>query len=181
MQTTAISRRTMLAGLATSLALSSRTAARASQESTNTSWSGIELLDAEDRSFTVDNLGKPFTLIKLWAHWCPTCLRDLASLPDAAPALAARLDVVLVSHPNEWARDQQVSREHGVLFKTARPSASNSRSRVQSALLADDGMFYVPRTLLYSKATRTVVWSHLGGIDWSAPESLDRLRPWTGV
>ena len=180
MQTTAIDRRTMLAGLATSLVLSSRTTARAEQERTNTSWGGIELLDADDRSFSVDELDKPYALIKLWAHWCPTCLRDLASLPQAAPALAARLDVVLVSHPNEWARDQQVSREHGVPFRTARPSASNSWSRVQSALLAADGMFYVPRTLLYCKVSRAVVWSHLGGLDWSAPETLAKLQPWIG-
>ena len=88
--------------------------------------------------------------------------------------------MVLVSHPNEWARDQTVSREHAVPFRTARPSASNGRSRVQSALLAGDGMFYVPRTLLYSKASGTVVWNHLGGLDWSAPDALDRLRPWIG-
>ena len=138
------------------------------------------MLDSEDRSFRVDDFDKPFALIKLWAHWCPTCLRDLASLPQAAPALGAQADIVLVSHPNEWNRDQQVSRAHGMPFKTARPSAENGSSRVQSALLAQDGMFYVPRTLLYCKASRSVVWAHLGGIDWSAPETLGRLQPWIG-
>ena len=180
MQTTDIGRRSVLAGLATSLLFGSKSPAYAGAGPDDTSWSGIELIDSEDCRFRVDDLAKPFTLIKLWAHWCPACLRDLASLPGAAPALDPRLDVVLVSHPNEWARDQEVSREHRLPFRTARPSAGNAQSRVQSALLSADGMFYVPRTLLYSKAARRVVWSHLGGIDWSTQEAVDRLQPWIG-
>ncbi len=182
-----IDRRALLAGLGASLL--SGTAARAQSVageavSGNTAaspWSDIELLDADDRSFRVHEGAKPFTLIKLWAHWCPTCLWDLATLPRAAPALQARdIDIVLVSHPRDWLRNQAVARTHDVPLRTARPAASNGRSSIQSALFATDGMFYVPRSLLFCKSSQTIVWNHLGGLDWTAPESLERLRPWVG-
>jgi thiol-disulfide isomerase/thioredoxin len=174
----AVNRRTLLTGIGSSLLLSA-TATKARAYQTASPWGDLELLDADDRSFRVNELPKPLTLIKLWANWCSVCLRELDSVARIEDAVgAANIDIILVSNPEDWARNQHLARARGLTIRSARPSADNPVSAIRDALFAKDGMYYVPRSVLFSKARQAVVWNHVGGVDWSDPGAVEPLRRW---
>src|ERR1700709_2831968 len=73
-------------------------------------WSGIDLMEQSGRSFGLSQAATPLTLLKLWAHWCPACLTEIAPLAAMAAAVGPRkLEVLLVSHPEYWAQDQEAA------------------------------------------------------------------------
>ena len=167
MQPPALTRRTLLAGSGASLVLAST--ARAGTRPSG--WAAMELLDSEDRSFRLDESSQPLTLVTLWANWCSACMRELDSISSIVPAIGAdRLLAVLLSHPDDWARNQDVIRHRRLGLPSVRPSSRNAPSVLQSALLSPDGTFYVPRSILFSRASGQVVWSYVGGLDWRRPE-----------
>ena len=179
MQAPAPTRRTLLAGLAASMALAATPTARAAGSSQD--WASIDLLDAQNHSFRLTQSPQPLTLVTLWANWCGACLRELDTVQAIAPAIGAdKLRVILVSHPDDWFSNQAITASRGLTLSTARPADSNAPGLLQRALLSADGTFYVPRSILFDRASGQVVWSHTGGLDWRRPEALGRLRQFTG-
>ena len=136
-------------------------------------WGSIELADADDRLVRVDQIDSRLTLLVLWAHWCPLCLFELGTLSHPPPAFAdSGIEIVLVSHPSDWTANLRVASDRGIALRHARPSPRNAASVLQRALVAPDGIFYVPRNILYDRARQEVVWTHLGVIDWTAPQGI---------
>ena len=168
MQTPAPTRRMLLAGIGASLAALAGTAHASPRPS---GWADMELLDSDDRSFRLDQSSQPLTLVTLWANWCGVCMRELDTVANVVPAIGAdKISAVLLSHPDDWARNQGIVRRRGLGLPTARPSSRNAPSLLQNVLLSADGTYYVPRSLLFSRDTGQVVWSHVGGLDWRRPE-----------
>ena len=177
MQAPIPTRRTLLAGIGASLALGA-TAHATSQPS---SWAVMELLDSEDRSFRLDQSSQPLTVVTLWANWCGICMRELDSVASIVPAIGAdRVRAVLLSHPDDWTRNQDIVRRRRLNLPTARPSPRNAPSLLQSALLSPDGAFYVPRSILFRRDSGSVVWSHVGALDWRRPEVLGLVERFAG-
>ena len=168
MQTPAPTRRTLLAGLSAGFAALASTAHASTPPS---GWADMELLDAEDRSFRLNQSRQPLTLVTLWANWCGVCMRELDSVASIVPAIGAdKISAVLLSHPDDWARNQEIIRSRRLRLPTARPSSRNAPSLLQNALLSPDGTFYVPRSILFSRDSGQVVWSRVGELDWRRPE-----------
>ena len=144
---------------------------------TSPDWGSVELLDAEDRTIRVDQSAQPLTLLVLWANWCSVCLRELDATQSIRPAIGAdNIRVILVSHPKDWARNQDVARSRGLTLPCARLSPNTRPSFIRRALLSDDGTFYVPHTILFSRPRNEVVLDHVGSLDWRSPEVLTRIR-----
>lgn len=159
-------RRALLAGLGASIASHASAGIVAPPAS---AWADLELLDGQDRRFRLGDTEKPFTLIRLWANWCAVCMAELGAMPSVATALAASgVQTILVSNPPDWSRDHQIARDHGITLRCARPSPANRAAVVRADLMAEDGWFYVPRTVLFSHARQEVLWSHVGGLPWNA-------------
>ncbi len=141
-------------------------------------WQGIELVDANARRFTLGDAGQPLTMVKLWANWCPACLRDLDALQTMLSASAPHMDVVLVSHPNWWNEDRQAALAKKLPFRVATLSPRNDMQTQQAALLDEKGDFAVPQSFLYRKATRSAVWAHRGPVRWTSPMDVAGLKAW---
>ncbi len=165
-----VTRRAMLAAAAAALPAFAHAAA-------GDGWADIALQDAQQRIVRVGALGAPATLLKLWAHWCPVCLRELPALPGLAASLRAdEVELILVSHPADWAQDQALATAHAAGVRLARVWAPGAAAAVPGVLLSADGAFCVPRSVLFSRVRQAVVWSHTGGADWAAPAALAPIR-----
>ena len=177
MQASTPTRRTLLAGIGATLALAST----AHANSRPSGWAAMELLDAEDRSFRLDESSQPLTLVTLWANWCGICMRELDTVAGIVPAIGAdKIRVVLLSHPDDWSRNQEIVHRRRLGLPTARPSSRDAPSLLQNALLSPDGTFYVPRSILFSRDSLSVVWSHVGGLDWRRPEVVGAVQRYAG-
>ena len=149
----------------------------AAENSLASLWKELELVDSNGDSFSIAQSRKPLTLIKLWANWCPVCINELAKLDTLVAAVGPQnLDVVLISHPSWFAGDQETAASRGVRFKLATPSRSNGRGRIQEALMNAEGMYAVPRSMVFAKAGDEVVVAHQGGMDWTNADMVAQLR-----
>lgn len=173
MPTSPLGRRTLLGLLGATLLSGPASARQQASISPGGLWGSIELADVDDRRFRVDQIDSRLTLLILWAHWCPLCLFELGTLSHLPPALAdSGIEIVLVSHPSDWTANLRVASDRRIALRHARPSPRNAASVLQRALVARDGIFYVPRNILYDRARQEVVWTHLGVIDWTAPQGI---------
>ena len=167
MSTHLMSRRTLISGLAASLSIGH--AAAHGLGPGGSDWGALELLDAEDRVVPMMESGQRWTLLQLWAHWCPVCLAELEPLHTAAAALAPRgVAVVLVSSPQDWPEDGRVADARAPGLRRARPSGRTTAATLHATLFNADGWYYVPRSILYDHERGAVVWSHRGRVDWHA-------------
>ena len=142
-------------------------------------WQGIELIDADGRRFRLGDAGPPLTMVKLWANWCPACLRDLNALQTMLSTSATHdMDVLMVSHPNWWDEDREAARAQKLPFRMATLSSRNDQQTQRAALLDENGDFAVPQSFLYRKATRSAVWAHRGPVRWTSPMDTAALRQW---
>ena len=106
------------------------------------------------------------------ANGCPLCTGELPRLAAASPVLQTQgTQILLVSSPAGWAEDAPFARRHVPGLRHARPSPRNAPETIRSALFDADGWYYVPRSLLFDRRAGSIVWSHLGQLDW-------RTMPW---
>ncbi len=173
------SRRAFLAGLGTSLILPAA-AARAQSETRSSLaslWQDISLVDSNDNDFSIKSIGKPLTLVKLWANWCPVCLSEIDQLNSLVSAVGPqRMEVLLVSHPHWWEADQEAARLRQIKFRLATPGEDNNPSLVEAALMNASGLYAVPRTLVFRNAGEDVVLAHQGAMDWTDDSVVAQLR-----
>ena len=176
MELLALDRRALLSALAISATIGTRPVfGRAVADPQAALWRGLEFRDKEGRAFQIGT-GAPLTLVTMWAHWCPACLVEMASLSALASTLGpATLDIVLVSHPDYWAEDQLVAQRHHLNFRLATPGPGTDQAAVRAALTVD-GVFDVPRSLLFRGRDNGIAWTHLGSMDWDAADTVARLR-----
>lgn len=174
-----IARRSFLAG-SSALAVMSIAGARAespADEPVGALWRGLDLLDVNGRTFQIGDVRAPLTLIKLWANWCPACWGEMPSLKALTAAVGPQdIEVLLISHPEYWVRDQQAALSRGVPFRLATPSPSNARAVMQAALTESNGAYAVPRSLLFKKTQDAAVWVHRGAQDWAAANIVAQMR-----
>lgn len=113
------------------------------------------------------NPGKK-VLVNLWATWCAPCLEELPTLDALAASTEGRLLVVPVS------QDMEGWRKVGTAFTAGKYPHLETlvESRMQLGLAL--GAKALPVTILYDDSGREV-WRYLGGRDWTAAESLDRI------
>jgi thiol-disulfide isomerase/thioredoxin len=176
-------RRSFLAGVGASVALAGGIARAQSPTGQGTAsaslaalWQNLDLVDADDNAFSVTNGARPLTLVKLWAHWCPVCFSEIEQLDGVVAAIGAQnLDVILVSHPDWWESDQAAARSRGIRYRLATPGAGNGRARIQAALTDANGMYAVPRSLVFRKAGEMVL-AHKGALDWSDDSVVAQLK-----
>ena len=162
-----LTRRAWLAGLASTAVLASGAADASSAPGAE--WAELELRDEGDRAFRLGDMEGPRTLIQLWANWCPICTGELPRLAAASSALQAQgTQILLVSSPAGWAQDAPFARLHVPGLRHARPSPRNPPEAIRSALFDADGWYYVPRSLLFDRRAGSIVWNHLGQLDWHA-------------
>ncbi len=165
-----LTRRAWLAGLASTAMLASRAAEASSAPGAE--WAELEFRDVDDRVFRLGDMKWQRTLIQLWANWCPLCTGELPRLAAASPVLQTQgTQILLVSSPAGWAEDAPFARRHVPGLRHARPSPRNAPETIRSALFDADGWYYVPRSLLFDRRAGSIVWSHLGQLDW-------RTMPW---
>ena len=170
-----VSRRVFLSGLAAGVLGASRPSL--ASPLTNL-WQGIDLQQPDGRLFQLRDIQRRVVVVKLWANWCPACLGELASLTAMAGVLDPMVEIVLVSHPEFWERDQRTARARGVPFRLATLAANTSPGVAAAALLDASGDYTVPRTIAF-RADATQAWTHLGAMSWSGPDALARVRSWT--
>jgi peroxiredoxin len=180
-------RRNFLAGLGASALGASAftsTAARAQGLATESSggpalaslWQGLELVDADDNNFSIKDATRPLTLVKLWANWCPVCINEIEQLDRVVSALGPQnLDVLLISHPDWWGEDQEAAKRRGFRFRLATPDSSNGRGRIQAALTTGNGLYAVPRSLVFRRAGE-VVMAHQGAMNWTDDSVVAQLK-----
>jgi thiol-disulfide isomerase/thioredoxin len=176
-------RRSFLAGFGAS-AVFARGAARAQSAfaqnnaggSLASVWQGLDLVDADDNNFSIATGRRKLTLVKLWANWCPVCFSEIEQLDSIVAALGPQnLDVILVSHPDWWESDQAAAKRRGVKYRLATPDRGNGRARIQAALTDANGMYAVPRSLVFRQAGEMVL-AHKGALDWSDDSVVAQLK-----
>ncbi len=173
------SRRNFLAGLGASVIIPAA-AARAQSEARSplaALWQGISLVDSNNNDFSLKSTGKPLTLVKLWANWCPVCLSEIDQLTSLVAAVGPQtMEVILVSHPNWWEADQDAAKRRQIKFRLATPGEDNSPSRINAALMNANGLYAVPRTMVFRNAGEDVVLAHQGAMDWTDDSVVSQLR-----
>lgn len=130
-------------------------------------WAGLELEDVAGQAFRLADLKPRLKLIKLWAHWCPGCVMEMPSLIALADAVGRdNLEVVLVSDPDDFRRDQATALRLKLPFRLATASSQNRPDLIRATLLDRDGAYVVPRTLLFAGAENALTAQLTGSQDW---------------
>lgn len=176
-----ITRRSALAGsLALVLGQQAKGEGRSTQ-SIDAVWQGIELSDVTGSTFQIRDCRATLTLVKLWANWCPACLVEMQTLKSLVTAMGPRdIEVILVSHPEYWSRDQLVARNQGFAFRLATPAPNTALATIQAAMTESNGAYAVPRSLLFRKGKEAAVWVHRGAREWTSPEVVTQLKSQIG-
>ncbi len=164
-----LSRRAALTGLAALAATPARAEAPL--------WPNVDLIDAGGTLFQVGATAAPLTIVHIWAHWCGPCLAELPGLAAMAQRMGSRAQVVLVSHPQNWAADVAYAQRRGLPFRLA-TLAPGAAPWVRPAVFEEHGGRYaVPRTLLFRRGDQVAM-----GADtrWDTPAAVARLAQLAG-
>ncbi len=140
-------------------------------------WHQLDLVDAQGDNFTIGDIRKPLTMVKLWASWCPVCVHEIAQLDALVSDMGPQaLEVILISHPQWWEEDQEAARSRQVKFRLATPDRSNGFGMIQAALTNERGNYAVPRTLVFGKAGGEPVLTHQGALNVATGNVVAQLR-----
>ncbi len=140
-------------------------------------WRQLQLVDAQDNNFTIGDIRKPLTMVKLWAHWCPVCVHEIAQLDALVSEMGPQaLEVILISHPQWWEEDQEAARSRQLRFRLATPDRSNGFGMIQAALTNERGNYAVPRTLVFVKTGGEPILTHQGAMNVSSDSVVAQLR-----
>ena len=145
-------------------------AARAQSRNSGLSrlWTGLEFMDSEGQRFGLADIRQPLKVVQLWANWCPACLGEMSSLVSLAKNLGEqRAQVLLVSNPEDWRRDQLAAQRLKLPFRLATLSPNNSSTDTRAALLNEQGAFVVPRSFVFLGTQNTLAMQHLGTANWA--------------
>ncbi len=93
----------------------------------------------------------------------------------AAKMPASQMDIVLLSHPDNWARDQDAAARRRLPFRLATLSPANPLWVRQAVFEERNRAYIVPRTLVYRAQERAVVMAHQGAERWDSPANVRRI------
>jgi len=91
------------------------------------------------------------------------------------------MDVVLLSHAMNWPGDVAYLRQNSLPFRHWRLSPQAPDGIVAAAFRLEVDRFGLPQSIVFAGRDRTLVQSHLGSVDWSAPDQAARIRSWLAV
>ena len=177
MVTQSLSRRSLLALTSAGAVVAAspvRAETRGPQQPDASLWRSVAFEDKDGRTFQLGDGSARLTLAAMWAHWCPACLSEMSSLGALSAALGSQLDVLLVSHPEYWAADQETAERRRIPHRMATVSSYNAPGLMEAALL-QDGAYAVPRSLLFRRGN-ALAWAHEGAINWASAEVVGRMR-----
>jgi peroxiredoxin len=142
-------------------------------------WAGLEFVDAQGQTFRLGDIPQRLKLVTLWANWCSGCLVEMPSLAGFTKTFGDQnAQVLLVSNPDDWQRDQLVARRLKLPFRLATISPGNSTASARAVLLDKDGAYVVPRSLVFTGPENVLCAQHTGSCDWD--EEARRLKAQLG-
>ena len=111
--------------------------------------------------------------VDFWAHWCPSCLNEMASLKTLQKDLGPdRIQVVLVSGQRDWPQDQAYAAAHGIQLPlyVAEPAPAPvlATALMGRNLGSNEVQNTLPMAAIFTPDGRLMA-SALGGHDWSSP------------
>jgi thiol-disulfide isomerase/thioredoxin len=131
-------------------------------------WGGLDLIDSQGQTFRLADIPQRLKLVKLWAHWCSACLVEMPSVVAFAKSFGDETtEVLLVSNPDDWQRDQLAAQRLKLPFRLATLSPANSVSSTRAVLLDRDGAYVVPRSFLFTGPQNVLIAQHTGSYDWA--------------
>ena len=131
-------------------------------------WSGLELIDSQGQTFRLADIPQRLKVVKLWANWCSACLIEMPSLTAFTKAFGEhQAQILLVSNPDDWQRDQLAARRLKLPFRLATLSPTNVVSSSRAALLDRDGAYVVPRSFVFTGPENVLAAQHTGSCDWA--------------
>jgi len=95
----------------------------------------LDIRDGRGTRLDLDHHPGKILIVNFWANWCAPCLQELPQMEQLKRNLGDKIDIVLVSSQNDWARDRLFAQQHHLSF----PLYVYSRNEMQvdaAALLA---------------------------------------------
>jgi hypothetical protein len=109
--------------------------------------------------------------------FCRPCLAELPQLRRLPQTLGAHnVDVVLISHPDEWASDYPVAVRNGLGAQAATVDRSVPRSMVAAAFGLQDGALDLPQSFVFARPDMRLVHGAVGPTDWASAGMVGKLR-----
>ncbi len=140
-------------------------------------WPGLEFVDRAGAVFQIGHLNRALVFVNVWAHWCSACLAEMASLESLAAKLpVGRLEIVLLSHPDNWPADQAAAARRGLRFRLATLGPGNPAWTRPAAFEERGRTYSVPRSLVYRQATDSVVLTQDGPAQWDSVMNVSRIN-----
>jgi thiol-disulfide isomerase/thioredoxin len=131
-----LSRRSMIHLSAGLLAAGATTRVQAGAGQLSHLWGGLELIDSQGEVFRLADIPQWVKLVKLWANWCSGCLAEMPALMTFAKTFDGNGQVLLISNPDYWQRDQLTARRLKLPFRLATLSPANAAASNRAALRA---------------------------------------------
>ncbi len=100
----------------------------------------------------------------------------MASLENMAARLPGQVDVVMLSHPDNWDRDRDAARRHNITLRLATLAPGTDYWTRSAAFEERDRTYTVPRSLVYRRDGKGIVLAQRGSEQWDSAANLRRLR-----
>jgi thiol-disulfide isomerase/thioredoxin len=140
-------------------------------------WKTMKLVRHDGTKFTLADRPSRVVVAAIWVSFCQPCLAELPQLRRLPQLLGAdNVDVVLISHPDEWASDYPVAVRNGLGAQAATIDRSVSRQTVAAAFSLQDGALDLPQSFAFARPDMRTVHSALGPVNWANADMVGRLR-----
>jgi thiol-disulfide isomerase/thioredoxin len=140
-------------------------------------WKTMPLVRHDGTKFTMADPPSRVVVAAVWVSYCEPCLDELPQLRRLPQVLGANnVDVVLISHPDEWATDYPVAVRNGLGAQAATIDRSVSRQRVAAAFGLQDGALDLPQSFVFARPDMRVVHGAVGPTDWAGAGMVGKLR-----
>ncbi|TWB28866.1 TlpA family protein disulfide reductase [Nitrospirillum bahiense] len=74
--------------------------------------------DTAGQPFRFDSLKGKIVWVNQWAHWCAPCVAEFRVMRQVQKQVGAdKLEIVLVSRPRDWEKDQAYVKEHDLPWR----------------------------------------------------------------
>lgn len=166
-----------LAGAIASPAVAASGAGATATPGADAFWNTLPLVDTRGNGVSLSQTETPLTFINVWAHWCSACLAEIGSLEGLAGALTERrLTMLLLSHPANWDNDVAFAGRHRLPFRLVTLAPGVPSWARAAAFDERNSSYAVPRSLVYRRMDRAMVFTHVGSDQWDSPSRLGTIK-----
>jgi peroxiredoxin len=133
---------------------------------------GLELEDLEGKLHRLSDYRGKVVLLNFWATWCEPCREEMPSMEALRSRMQGKPVVVLAVNVGEGAR---VARGFGEKMQLRFPLLVDRDTKTSKSW----GARILPASFVLGP-DGAIRYSHLGAIDWNAPEvatAIERLMP----